>query len=37
MSKRLKQYRRKTMTRALKTQDPIFTIDVSDLPGLAGP
>jgi acyl dehydratase len=33
MSKRLKRYRRKNMTRALKVPAPIFTIEVSDLPG----
>lgn len=36
MSKRLKLYRRKIMARALKASDPIFTIEVSDLPRLAG-
>ena len=35
MSKRLKRYRRKTMVRALKAPEAIFTIEVSDLPGLA--
>jgi hypothetical protein len=33
MSRRLKRYRRKTMTRALKVPAPIFTIDRSDIPG----
>jgi hypothetical protein len=33
MSKQLKRYRRQVVTKALKAPEPIFTIDVSDLPG----
>lgn len=33
MSKQLKRYRRQVVAKALKVPEPIFTIEVSDLPG----